>query len=283
MSAVAAAETISGPECSVRFPAHARRQAERIIQTFARRRAAASEWLGIPIAGHPRIVLVNDYEGMQREAPGAPEWAVAVARRDDKLVFRLDRIGNTPTTSLDLVLKHEIVHHVVTHLGGRPLLRSLPRWFEEGLCVSHAGVAYFEPDTSLERTAAGGNLPRLAAVDELFRKDGRSAALAYRIGHAVVTAFRDRFGSAALRRLIDGVARGKKFEDAFAAATAVSFEDFENDWRKSVTPRLPLWLYLPLQNIELTLLCLGALAVVLGYVRWRFRRERAMASLGGEG
>ena len=35
-----------------------------------------------------------------------------------------------------------------------------------------------------------------------------------------------------------------------------------------------------LENIELTLLVVGALIVVAGWIRWRLRREKAMQSLG---
>jgi len=256
--------------------------AERIAETFPRRRARVARWLGVEAKGHPRIYLVDDHEGMrERAGAGVPDWAVAVTRRDDVLVFRLDRVGRSPAHSLDLVLKHEVVHQVITHLpGGRPPRQALPRWFEEGLCVHHAGVAYLEADTSLERLAAAGTLPGFADADAWFGRDGRSAAIAYRFGQAVVSHATARFGDGFVRRLFDELERGRAFEPAFRDATGVELAEFEEAWRADVTPSLPFVLFVLLENIELTLLVVGALLAALGYARWRWRREKAMDALG---
>ena len=242
---------------------------------FAHQRALAAEWLGVETRAPVRVHLVKDYAGLREAVGAAPAWAVAVARRDDVLAFRLDRLTRAGATSLDLVLRHEVVHQVLGHLGGTPL----PRWFEEGLCVHHAGIAYFEPDASLERVAAGGSLPTFAEVDAYFRRDERSAALAYRYGHAAVTRFLERFGPDLLRRLLRNLKAGLPFEEAFREATGVPLAEFEEQWRREVTPKLPLWLFVLLENIELALLCGGALLVAGGYLHWRVRRERAMRSI----
>jgi hypothetical protein len=271
---------LDGPECTVVFPAHARREAERIFDTFPRRRARASEWLGVEPLRHPRIYLVDDYEQMRwRGGACVPEWAVAIARRDGVLVFRLDLVDRTPNQSLDLVLKHEVVHYVLAGLDRGPGPRGLPRWFEEGLCVYHAGVAYVEPDATLERMAAAGHLPTFAEVDEGFLVNQRGAAVAYKLGEAVVKEFLRRFGDEALRRLLRLVAEGRPFPAAFHEATGTPIEEFEERWRESITPALPLVLFVMLENIELTLLCFGALLVVGGYVRARLRRRRELERL----
>jgi len=262
------------------FPPHARRQAERIVETFPRRRARVAAWLGVQPLRHPRIYLVDNHEQMQsRGGTGVPEWAVAIARRDGVLVFRLDRVDRTPNQSLDLVLKHEVVHFVLADLDRQPRPRRLPRWFEEGLCVRHAGVAYVEVDTTLERMAAAGHLPTFAAVEELFYVNQRGAAVAYKLGETVVAEFLRRFGDDALRQLLRAFAGGKSFAAAFEEATGTRLDDFEERWRESVTPALPLLLFVMLENIELTLLCFGALLVVGGYIRVRLRRPRELEQL----
>ena len=261
------------------FPARARATAERILETFPRRRAHAARWLGVEPAGYPRIYLVDDHAGMRaRAGEGVPEWAVAVARRDDVLVFRLDRIGQGPTTGLDIVLTHETVHHVLTHLGGLPL----PRWFEEGLCVFHAGVSYFEPDTTVERLAAGGRLPTFEETARAFRADDRSAAAAYKLGHAAVTYFVQEHGEEDLRRLLKNVAGRMPFEGAFQEATGETLAAFEARWRESVTPAIPYLLFIVLENFELALFCFAALLVAGWYVVWRFRREKALQKLDAD-
>jgi len=248
----------------------------RVRDSFARQRLHASRWLGIDVEGRARIRIVRNRAGIQR--PGAapvPKWAVAACWADGEIDLRLDRVDRTPRTSLRLVLAHETVHHVLTYLGGV----RLPRWFEEGLCVFHAGAPYFEPDTRLERLAAAGDLPALSRVDADFEKDLSHASVAYKVGESAVTYFIATYGNADLRALLRAVGGGASFPDAFREATGADLDEFETRWRRSVTPRLPYLLYVLLENIDLTLMFFGALVVVLGYVRWRMRRERALRSL----
>lgn len=214
---------------------------------------------------------------MRALAPGAPTWAVAVTS-GSMMVFRLDIVDRDPTNSLDIVLKHEMVHFVLNALPAR-----FPRWVEEGLAVHHAGIAYLEPDWTLERYAAAGNLPRFADADRLFEGGSAEAALGYKLGQRAVGAFVSRFGEDAVSRLVRGLGQGAAFPDAFAEVTGESLDAFETRWREEVTPRLPFWLFVIFENSELSLLCLAALLAALGYLRWRIRRERAMSALGGGG
>ncbi|MHC4931860.1 MAG: peptidase MA family metallohydrolase [Planctomycetota bacterium] len=211
----------------------------------------------------------------RRAGPRVPEWAIAVTRRDDLMVFRLDLIGRTPADSLELVLAHEVVHQVLAHLGGAPL----PRWFEEGLCVYNAGLPFLQVDYSVERVAAAGNLSSFAQLERDFRADRLTAAIAYKAGHSAVIYFLRRFGVLDLRDLLRRVSQGQEFGAAFHAATGTRLESFEEEWRASVTPSVPWLIFVLLENLELTLLVLGALLVFGGYLHRRLRRERAMRTL----
>ncbi|NJN14515.1 MAG: hypothetical protein HC813_02490 [Planctomycetes bacterium] len=195
--------------------------------------------------------------------------------RDDRLIFRLDRLGRSRGTTLRHVAAHEAVHQLIGHLGGFPL----PRWFEEGLCVQYAGIPFFEIDHRLERLAAAGHLPTLAELEEAFRGDAGRAGVGYKMGEALVGAFLEQFGEGALRHLLEEVAKGRHFEAAFLGATGERLGSFDRRWRERMTPGIPLWLFLMLENLELTLLCFGAFAVVAGYIRYRWRREAALARL----
>jgi hypothetical protein len=212
---------------------------------------------------------------MAAVAPGAPSWAVAVAT-GDTIAFRLDLVDTDRAMSLDIVLRHEVVHFVLNRSPAR-----LPRWFEEGLAVHHAGVAYLEPDASIERVAAAGRLPRFGDADRLFRGGKGEAALGYEMGERAVATFVRRFGDDAVARLVAVLERGAAFPDAFAATTGEALPDFERRWRAEITPRLPFWLFFLAQNLEVTLICSAALLAAVGYLLWRLRRERAMAALGG--
>jgi hypothetical protein len=280
LSTALRADTVTGDACEVTYPPEARAVAEWIAQVFPAERASAAAWLGLRPAGRPQIFLARDYDEMIRWAPGAPPWAVAVTRRDDRIVLRLDRLDSSPANALEVVLRHEIVHQVLTYLGGLPGTRTLPRWFEEGLCVTRAGVAYLGTDMPLPRMAAAGHLPRLEAVDAMFAGDANDAGVAYAYGGAMVREFLGRHGDDGLHRLLEAVRGGGEFPDAFRETTGETLDAFEARWRESITPRMPFLLYLLLENLTLSLLFLGALLVLGGYIRWRFRRTRAMASLG---
>jgi hypothetical protein len=146
---------------------------------------------------------------------GVPEWAIAIARHDDVLVFRLDLVDRNPADALELVLAHEVVHQVLAHLGGA----RLPRWFEEGLCVYNAGVPFLQTDHPLDRAAAAGNLLPFSELDESFRADRLTAAIAYQAGHSAVMHFLKRFGVMDLRDLLRRASEGAPFEVAFLGAT----------------------------------------------------------------
>ena len=233
------------------------------------------------MAGRPRLHLAEGLDEMrERAGAGVPEWAIAVTRRDDVLVFRHDLLDTNPVNRTELVAAHEAVHQVLNHLGGPPM-RRLPRWFEEGLCVHHAGIAYLQPDHSLQRIAAAGNLPTFAEADEAFRASRRRAAIGYTLGHEVILSIIEARGDAAIRDILQRFRSGETFDEAFFHATGERLAVFEARWRAEITPAIPLLLYIVLENFELALLCFGALAVALGYLRWRFRRERSMRALGG--
>lgn len=275
LAATASGDTLEGPDCVVRFPPSAKRQAERILESFRWRREHAALWLGLEPEGRALVHLVPDLASMRALSPGAPSWAVAVTA-GSTMVFRLDIVDRDKANGLDLVLKHEAVHFVLNRSRAR-----LPRWFEEGLAVHHAGIPYLEPDTTLERFAAAGNLPRFDDAARLFEGDASEAALGYKLGQRVVGAFVARFGDDAVRRLVRSAAAGLAFPDAFEEATGTTLPAFEGRWRDEVTPALPFWLFVVVENLELSLLFLSAILAAVGYAQWRLRRERAMSGLGG--
>lgn len=272
---LASADTLDGPGCVVEFPPSARDKAKWVAEAFLSRRDAAARWLGLEPSGRAALILAEDHAGMAASAPGAPSWAVAVTT-GSTIVFRLDLVDREPAMALDLVLRHEAVHFALNRSAAR-----YPHWFEEGLAVHHTGSSYLRPDTSLERIAAAGRLPRFGDADRLFKAGKSEAGLGYAMGERAVGTFVRRFGDEAVARLTAALARGATFSGAFFDVTGEPLADFERRWREEVTPRMPFWLFFLAENLELTLLCTAALLAALGYLRWRLRRERAMAALGG--
>jgi len=265
--------------CRIVFPDGEERAAQRVASRLGPLRSAAAAWLGVEQAGNPVVYLESNLVRFGRRAPGAPAWAAAVVRSDDTMVFNLARVDRTPAASLELVLAHEVVHQVLNHLGGV----RLPRWFEEGLCESFAGVPFLPNNRSIPRMAAGGSLPSFAEIEEGFSGDGVDASVSYKAADSAVGYFLQRFSNTALRELLARVRAGATFGEAFRHATGLALDDFEAAWRADVTPPVPLLVYILFENIELTLLALGGFLAAAGYLRWRLRRERAMRSLEMDG
>lgn len=241
-------------------------------------RRAAAAWLGLPVKGKPTLHLVRGYDGMPGQGKNkSPEWAVAVARSDDHIYFRLDIVDSKPANKLELVVDHEVVHQLLNHLGGK----RLPRWFEEGMCVAFAGLPFLEMDMSLERSAAARRLPTFEETRLLFYGNATEAAKAYAIGHEAVRFLIARHGLESMQRILKRVGRGQEFEEAFVLVTGENLETFEATWREEITPWLPFWIYLFVSDIGLSLIWIGAVLVFLGWLRRRLKREKAMQALGG--
>lgn len=204
-----------------------------------------------------------------------PEWAAAVCLSNDHIVFRLDVVDSRPAKKLELVLDHELVHQFLNHLAGP----RLPRWFEEGLCVTYAGLPFIEMNHDLARTAAAGNLPTFDETRLLFRGNATQAATAYEVGHEAIRHIIEHHGQRAVREILRRVGEGDPFEQAFLRTTGQTVADFEAEWRKAITPVLPFWLYVIVSDFGLTMLWFGALLVFVGWLIRRVRREREMQSL----
>lgn len=262
----------------VQHPPGAEDEAQRLRAYVPNSRPAVARWLGIPERGEPKYIFVRNHAEMKGVAgPAVPDWAVAVALGDDRIVFRLDRIDTAPANRLELVADHELVHQLLNHLGGE----RLPRWFEEGLCVSYAGLPFLETDASLELAASAGWLPKLSETDTMFRGDAGEAAKAYKMGHRAVTFLLTIRGDRAMRALLQRVSKGDPFPVAFQAATGMTVDAFEERWRDHITPSMPFLAYLLLQNIGSTLIVFGAFLVFIGWLIRRLRRRREFDALPG--
>jgi len=264
----------------VAYPPGAEKTARSCLEAYPGLRARAAAWLGMQTKGSVSILLVEDHPRLV-SAIGAsvPLWAVAVTRGDGLIALRLDRVGSDPAMALEIVLLHEAVHELLNRLGGN----RMPAWFEEGLCVTLAGTPYLRMDGSAERRAAAGSLPSFVQLDGAFRRDDPlEAALAYEVGRSAAAFFLGRHGQGALPALVRRLAAGEPFAAAFHATAGESIEEFEQAWRASITPGIPFFLYVILQEMELALLFFGALLVAAGFLRYRIRRRRALEELGAD-
>ena len=121
---------------------------------------------------------------------------------------------------LDRVLSHELVHALVTMVGGR----TVPAWVSEGLAavLEPAGSDYLE--AALSRT---DERPRLSKLHGSFAGlSAREADLAYGSAARAVRRLIERHGPAPIIAMLQDMARGAPFARAFQERLGVQYEEF---------------------------------------------------------
>jgi hypothetical protein len=222
---------------------------------------------GLADAGPPiRVVLAP--EGSP-EAGLVPRWVVGYAMGDQGLIVLLpQRVPAYPDSSLDDVLLHETAHILVARAAdGHPL----PRWFQEGMAMIAGRSWSLDDRTRLTLALLVDRPVSLAALDGRFAGGQAEVNRAYAVAGSFVRDLLDRYGPEAAPRILEGVAHGLSFEDAFFAATGTTLTSAEDSfwsrqtfwyrWVPVLTSSVTLWLLI-------TLLALWAM-------RHRRRRDAA--------
>ncbi|HEX4960746.1 MAG TPA: hypothetical protein VF173_07900 [Thermoanaerobaculia bacterium] len=203
---------------------------------------------GLADPGPPiRVVLAP--EGSP-EAGLAPRWVVGYAMGDQGLIVLLpQRVPSYPDSSLDDVLLHETAHVLVARAaGGRPL----PRWFQEGMAMI-AGRSWGLDDRARLTLALLVDRPvSLAALDGSFSRGQAEVNRAYAVAGSFVRDLLDRYGPGVAPAILERVAHGLSFEDAFFAATGTTLASAEDSfwsrqtfwyrWVPVLTSSVTLWL-----------------------------------------
>jgi tetratricopeptide (TPR) repeat protein len=121
---------------------------------------------------------------------------------------------------LDRVLTHEFVHAVVARLGGR----TVPAWVSEGLATVLEPAGFKDAKTTLARTDVRPGLSQLhRSFVGLSRRD---AEIAYASAARAVQRLIEQRGAAAVVALLEDLARGAPFANAFHQRIAMRYEDF---------------------------------------------------------
>ena len=120
-------------------------------------------------------------------------------------------IGGTaqPRQELDRVLSHEFVHVLVAMLGGR----SVPAWLNEGLATVLEPAGSEEAEAPLAHTRVRPDLSKLhQSFVDLSRRD---AEVAYASAARAVRRLVEQHGANAIVALLQDLARGADFPNAF--------------------------------------------------------------------
>ena len=230
--------------------------------------AQALASVGLTIPPQIRVTLIPEDD---QRARAFPSWIVGLASGQRDIAIFPERIGSYPYDSLEAVVWHEVVHLA---LAAQADNRPLPRWFHEGVAMS---VERGWGLTSQVRllVAAGGSAD-LADVERLFNAGTQpESASAYVLAAALVSDLRQRHGAAVPGAIVDRVARGASFEEAFVVETGETPDETATrvwqiyrrwtSWIPAATSAVSVW-------VGILLLAVVAF-LVTRRKRWQRRRQ----------
>jgi hypothetical protein len=238
--------------------------------TAARLRAVDPEQLAITMRlvglaqpGPPiRVIVAPEGTG---PATLVPAWVSGYALSDRGLVVLIpQRVPNYPDSSLEDLLRHEVAHVLIARAAGH---RPLPRWFHEGLAMIAGGSWGLDDRSRLTLVMVADRPVSLAELEQRFAGGQAEVNRAYAVAGAFVRDLFERHGPDAAPEILDGVARGLSFENAFQAATGVSLAAAES----SFWDRQTFWYrWVPVLTSSVTLWMLVTLLAL-----WAMKRRRA--------
>lgn len=216
------------------------------------RLASVMRLVGLEDPGAPiRVILAPEGSGA---ATVVPRWVSGYAMGEQGVIVLLPgRVPSYPDSSLTDLLSHEVAHVLVARAAaGRPL----PRWFHEGMAMI-AGLSWGFDDRSRLTLALLVDRPvSLAELDDRFTGGQGEVNRAYAIAGSFVHDLFDRYGQGVAARILQGVAGGLSFADAFRAATGTplaaaesAFWDRQTFWYRWVpvlTSSVTLWMIVTL-------------------------------------
>lgn len=108
------------------------------------------------------------------------------------------------TREQETTLTHEMAHLMLGSLPGR----DVPLWANEGIVMHLADQWSWDEQLMLLAAHATGSLPKLAALEQSFPRDGNLQSLAYRTGYAAVDVVAESYGDerGSLRRFLQRLA-----------------------------------------------------------------------------
>lgn len=174
-------------------------------------------------------IVVILYSNQQfRDVTMSPGWAGGVF--DGKIRIPVGNISEDDP-QLEKVVRHEYTHALIHSVTTR-----IPTWLNEGL------ARHFESRTDgasekkiLREIARKGGLAPLSSLEGsfvIFSKD--QAWLAYAESLSAVAYLVERYGLYDIKRVIDELAKGVDMRAALQNVLFISYEDFQENWKKSL-------------------------------------------------
>lgn len=222
----------------------------------------------------PFVRLIRDSRQFQQWVHSPLTVAFAVPR-ENLVVIDYSRMKTHPF-SLRNTFKHELCHLLLhQHLQSD----LLPRWLDEGVAQwasDGAGDILLDQKRSvLNRVALRGRFIPLDSLIEGFPGNDQDLILAYEESKSFIDYLIGISGVEGVLKVLTKMKQGIGVEDAFRSAYAVSLNDLEREWRRSLRNRMTWFTYLSYHLYEI-LFVLAALMSVYGFIRIMIKNRRRM-------
>lgn len=190
--------------------------------------------VNLDLAHYPEgnTVVVLYTQKAFKEATQGPDWSGGVY--DGKIRLPVGGIKEV-TDQLKAALYHEYAHVVVRSMTGG---KRVPTWLNEGIAEYEGARFIKRPLKELTRAAKDGSLPHLKRLEGSFSAlSGKESHLAYLQSYSIVNYIIDRFGTHAVRDILENIGRGDKTEDAVrkgVEAYSLDYDRLVAEWELSL-------------------------------------------------
>jgi len=204
--------------------------------------------IGSPESSQP-IDVVLAPEGSELAASAPPYISGYANGPSSFIVLFPSRARNYPDDGLPELLRHEISHILIYRASGG---HRLPRWFQEGLAVTASGRWDLEDRARLTLGMMKMDDLDLAKIEAGFSGSELEVQRSYALSLGFVRYFLHQFGPDSPRLMLERVAAGQTFDQAFFEVTRQPLPDVErefwrsgrmwNRWIPFFTSSLALWM-----------------------------------------
>ena len=209
---------------------------EELEQTCEEDAGRIFEQLGIDVGAGGEIevievrVVADPWKMVEHSPPGLvpPDWSGAIAYPERGIVIiALRNRDGSPVTDLAEVLEHELSHMAMRTAIGPA---RVPRWFSEGVAIQQSEGSSIERSRVMWLAAMGDRLLPLEAI-ERYPAGHTDVTLAYAQAADFVGYLLSDSGWHGIRVVLNRLAAGDDFEDAFETAYDSSVARMEKGWR----------------------------------------------------